>query len=128
MFARLGQDNFGDIAPTLGSLFGASDLEFAGRVTGLLSFVYTYHYLNWFIKADVIRWAKMPKPRLVAVVALSIASTGFCFYDFRLGITVLLLVSLLHVLLEFPLDSLAIRELSGLVLGRQRKAARHART
>jgi hypothetical protein len=123
VFARLGQDYFGDIAPALGSLFGVSDVQFAGRVTGLLSFVYTYHYLNWFIKADVIRWARMPKPRLIAVVALSVASTAFCFYDYKLGITVLLLVSLLHVLLEFPLNSIAIRELSSLAFGRRRKPA-----
>ncbi|HXL98639.1 MAG TPA: hypothetical protein VN932_01830 [Rhizomicrobium sp.] len=121
--AQLGKDFFGDLAPALGSLFGAPNLQFAGRVTGLLSFVYTYHYLNWFIKADVIRWARMPKPRLIAVAALSVASTAFCLFNATLGITVLLLVSLLHVLLEFPLNTVAIRELTGLALGRSRKAA-----
>ncbi len=38
------------------------------------------------------------------------------------GITVLLLVSLMHVLLEFPLDTIAIRELTGLAFGRPAKA------
>ena len=117
-FARLDDYYFGPIAPQLGSLFGVPDLQFAGRITGLLSFVYTYHYLNWFIKADVIRWSKMPRPRLIAVVALSVAATGLCFYDYALGITVLLLVSLMHVLLEFPLDTIAIRELFALAAGR----------
>jgi hypothetical protein len=126
--AKLGKDYFGDIAPTLGSLFGAPDLQFAGRVTGLLSFVYTYHYLNWFIKADVIRWARIPRPRLAAIVVLSVASTAFCFYDYTLGITVLLLVSLLHVLLEFPLNSLAIRDLAGLILSHPQRGARPVRT
>jgi hypothetical protein len=121
--AHLGKDFFGDIAPALGSLFGVPNLQFAGRVTGLLSFVYTYHYLNWFIKADVIRWARMPRPRLIAVAALSVASTAFCLVNAPLGITVLLLVSLLHVLLEFPLNTVAIRELTGLALGRSQKAA-----
>jgi len=118
-FARLDDYYFGPIAPSLGAIFGVPDLQFAGRITGLLAFVYTYHYLNWFIKADVIRWSKMPRPRLIAVVALSIAATGLCFYDYGLGITVLLLVSLTHVLLEFPLDTIAIRELAGMAIGRR---------
>ena len=77
-FARLDVDFFGPIAPSLGGLFGMPDLQFAGRITGLLAFVYTYHYLNWFIKADVIRWSKMPRPRLIAVAVLSVvAATAF---------------------------------------------------
>jgi hypothetical protein len=119
--ARLGEYYFGPIAPQLGQLFGAPDLRFAGRISGLLSFVYTYHYLNWFIKADVIKWSAMPRARLIGVVVLSVASTAFCFYNYALGITVLLLVSLLHVLLEFPLNTIAIRELAGLALGRRLK-------
>jgi hypothetical protein len=118
VFARLGQDYFGAVAPSLGTLFGVPDLQFAGRITGLLSFVYTYHYLNWFIKAGVIRWAHMPRARLIGVAVLSAASTGLCFYNYDFGITVLLLVSLLHVLLEFPLDAVAIRELASLSVGR----------
>ena len=118
-FARLDDYYFGPIAPSLGGLFGVPDLQFAGRITGLLAFVYTYHYLNWFIKADVIRWSKMPRPRLIAVAVLSVAATAFCFYNYALGITVLLLVSLMHVLLEFPLDTVAIRQLAALLTGRK---------
>jgi hypothetical protein len=121
-FARLGAYYFGPVAPELGSLFGQPDLQFAGRITGLLSFVYTYHYLNWFIKADVIRWSRMPRRRLAAVAVLSVAATAFCFYNYVWGITVLLVVSLAHVLLEFPLDTIAIRELTGLAFGRPRRA------
>ncbi|HWA89748.1 MAG TPA: hypothetical protein VG889_06920 [Rhizomicrobium sp.] len=120
-FAKLGEYYFGPVAPNLGDLFGVPDLPFAGRIAGLLSFVYTYHYLNWFIKADVIRWSHMPRPRLIGVAVLSIASTAFCFYNYALGITVLLLVSLMHVLLEFPLNTIAIRELFGLAIGRRPK-------
>jgi hypothetical protein len=122
-FARLDADFFGPIAPSLGGLFGMPDLQFAGRITGLLAFVYTYHYLNWFIKADVIRWSKMPRPRLIAVAVLSVAATAFCFYNYALGITVLLLVSLMHVLLEFPLDTLAIRQLTAILTGRKPRSA-----
>ncbi len=61
----------------------------------------------------------MPRPRLILVAGLSVAATGLCFYDYGLGIAVLLLVSLMHVLLEFPLDTIAIRELAGMATGRR---------
>ena len=41
------------------------------------------------------------------------AASGFYFVNYKLGFTVLLLLSLVHVLLEFPLNTLAIRELAG---------------
>jgi hypothetical protein len=114
--AKLGGEYFGDIAPALGAVFGVPHLTFDARITGLLSFVYTYHYLNWFVKADVVRWTAVPKPRLAAIAALSVAATGLYFYNYAYGFMVLLLLSLAHVLLEFPLDSLAIRQL-GAMLG-----------
>ncbi|HUO91105.1 MAG TPA: hypothetical protein VMU08_18180 [Rhizomicrobium sp.] len=116
--AALGQTYFGDVAPALGSLFGIPDLQFGGRITGLLSFVYTYHYLNWFIKADVIKWSAIPRARLIAIAALSAASTGLYFYNYEIGLTVLLLISLMHVLLEFPLNATSFRQLGAAALGR----------
>jgi hypothetical protein len=114
--AGLGREYFGDIAPALGRLFGHPDLRFDARITGLLSFVYTYHYLNWFIKADVIRWAAVPKPRLAGIAVLSAAATGLYFYNYLYGFLVLLLLSLIHVLLEFPLNSLSIGQLGAAIL------------
>lgn len=116
--ARIARENFGAVAPALGSLVGVPDLTFGGRVTGLLSFVYTYHYLNWFIKAEIIRWSAVPRPRLIAIAVLSAASTVLYFYDFNIGILVLLMISLLHVLLEFPLNAIAIGQLGSFVFGR----------
>jgi len=115
-FARIGRENFGGVAPALGSLFGIPGLTFPGRVTGLLSFVYTYHYLNWFIKADVIKWTAIPRPRLIAIAILSAASTALYFYNYEIGILVLLLASMLHVLLEFPLNTISIRQLGAAAL------------
>jgi hypothetical protein len=115
--ARLGATYFGDIAPALGKVLGVPDLRFDARLTGLLSFVYTYHYLNWFIKADVIQWHAVPRPRLLAVATLSAGATALYFYDYELGFMVLLLLSLLHVLLEFPLNSLSLRQLGAGVVG-----------
>jgi hypothetical protein len=112
---KIGKEYFGDIAPALGSVFGVPHLTFDARITGLLSFVYTYHYLNWFIKADVIRWAAVPKPRLAAIALFSLAATGLYFYNYAFGFMVLLLLSLMHVLLEFPLNSISIRQLGGTI-------------
>jgi hypothetical protein len=110
-FAKAGQEYFGNVAPALGRLFGIAGLRLDTRLTSLLAFVYTYHYLNWFIKADVIRWADIPRTRLALVVAASAASTALYFYDYAFGFTVLLALSLVHIVLEFPLNSLALRQL-----------------
>jgi hypothetical protein len=111
--AQLGFHYFGGVAPALGHVLHISNFNFDSRSTGLLSFVYTYHYLNWFIKADVIGWRRIPPVRLGAIVALSAAATGLYFYDYAKGFTVLLALSLIHVVLEFPLNTLSIRQLAG---------------
>ena len=119
----LAETSFSDIPKAIGAVLGQPDLNFDGRIAGLLSFVYTYHYLNWFIKAEVIRWADIPRRRLIGVALLSLAATGFYFVNYRLGFTVLLLLSLVHVLLEFPLNTLALRELGGRIGGAFPRAA-----
>ncbi|MHC2625310.1 hypothetical protein ACVIW2_007342 [Bradyrhizobium huanghuaihaiense] len=116
-FARVGQDYFGNVGPALSRLFGVPGLVLDTRLTSLLAFVYTYHYLNWFIKADVIRWAEVPKARLAAMAAASAASTALYFYDYAFGFTFLLALSLIHILLEFPLNSLALRQLGSAIQG-----------
>src|SRR5580704_5920669 len=110
-FAKAGQEYFGNVGPALGRLLGVANLRHDTRLTSLLAFVYTYHYLNWFIKADVIRWAEIPRSRLTLVAAASATSTALYFYDYAFGFTILLALSLVHVVLEFPLNSLAIRQL-----------------
>ena len=121
----LAQSGFSDVPHALGAMLGVPDLGVDGRIAGLLSFVYTYHYLNWFIKAEVIRWADIPRTRLAAIAALSLAATGFYFINYQLGFTVLLVLSLLHVLLEFPLNTVAIRDLGGLAVGAFRSSPAH---
>ena len=114
-FAEVGRAYFGNVAPALGRLFGIPHLALDGRLTGLLAFVYTYHYLNWFIKAEVIRWTDMAPARLALVGAVSAAATGLYFYDYAFGFSVLLALSLIHVVLEFPLNGLALRQLGDAV-------------
>jgi hypothetical protein len=69
-----------------------------------VAFAYTYHYLNWFSKTSVIRWHHVPRPWLVAAVVGWLASVALYAADFELGLRWLFLLSLLHVLLELPLD------------------------
>jgi len=110
-FGEIAHAYFGGVAPALGDALGIPDLRLDGRITGLLAFAYTYHYLNWFIKADVIRWADISRGRLALVAGGSAVSTGLYFYDYFLGFSLLLGLSLLHVILEFPLNSIALRQL-----------------
>ncbi len=110
-FAEAARDYFGNVGPALSRLFGIPGLKLDTRLTSLLAFVYTYHYLNWFIKDDVIRWADIPRARLALVIAASAGSTALYFYNYAFGFTFLLALSLIHILLEFPLNSLAMRQL-----------------
>lgn len=125
-FEKAGQDYFANVGPALGRLLGVPELRLDSRLTSLLAFVYTYHYLNWFIKAEVIRWNAMSKRRLAIVVAASAFSTALYFYDYAFGFTVLLALSLAHIVLEFPLNSLALRQL-GAALGASVAKAVHQR-
>src|SRR5213078_3967553 len=128
-FEKAGQDYFANVAPALGRLFGIPGLRLDTRLVSLLAFVYTYHYLNWFIKAEIIHWNRMSHGRLALVVAANAASTALYFYDYAFGFTVLLALSLAHIVLEFPLNGLALRQLGAAIAGSARKApARTART
>lgn len=126
-FAKAAHDYFANVAPALGRLFGVPDLSLDNRLVSLLAFVYTYHYLNWFIKAEVIRWADVSRGRLALVAAASAASTALYFYDYAYGFTVLLALSLAHIVLEFPLNGLALRQLGGAIGQSVRKKAAHQR-
>ena len=122
-FAKAANDYFALVAPALGRLFGIAGLTLDNRMVGLLAFVYTYHYLNWFIKAEVIRWADISRVRLAIVAAASAASTALYFYDYAYGFSVLLAFSLAHIVLEFPLNSLALHQLAEAIRQRIAKTA-----
>jgi hypothetical protein len=79
-----------------------------------IAFAYTYHYLNWFSKTSVIKWHVVSKSRLAIITILWIVSVVFYYIDFRLGFMVLFLLSMLHVFLEFPLNTISIK---GIITG-----------
>lgn len=79
-------------------------------ISRLFAFAYTYHYLNWFVKTSVIGWSLMSKRAAVIIGVLWVGSLGLYVYDYIVGMFVLLLLSVLHVILEFPLN---IRSIAG---------------
>jgi hypothetical protein len=78
---------------------------------GVLTFAYTYHYLNWFTKTELLQWHRISRARLVPIVAIYLASVGVYFYDYALGYQILITLSVLHVVAEFPLDAQVARSL-----------------
>jgi hypothetical protein len=73
-----------------------------------IAFAYTYHYLNWFSKTEVIKWHKVPKARFIVVIALWITSLVLYGVNYALGLRWLYFLSFCHVLLEFPLNVVSI--------------------
>lgn len=95
-----------------------SVVTFDGRVNAhsvlaFLSFAYTYHYLNWFSKTEIIKWHQIPRCRFALIAVLYVASVGLYLIDFRAGFIALTFLSLAHVLLELPLNILSMRMISG---------------
>ena len=71
-----------------------------------IAFAYTYHYLNWFSKTKIINWHQVSKNRLLVTFTIWIASMALYVYDYKLGLSALFFLSVLHVFLEFPLNHL----------------------
>jgi hypothetical protein len=88
---------------------GSSTEEVYGSNIGLMimrliAFAYTYHYLNWFSKTSIIKWHEVPKSRTAIIAVVWLASLALYAYNYDTGMAVLYFLSILHVMLEFPLD------------------------
>lgn len=73
-------------------------------VMRFIAFAYTYHYLNWFSKTSVIRWHEAARRRVVLISALWVCALLLYARNYEMGMTVLYSLSILHVMLEFPLN------------------------
>jgi hypothetical protein len=73
-------------------------------VMRLIAFAYTYHYLNWFSKTSIIKWHEIPMRRSVMIVGLWLFALGIFAYSYDTGMIALYVLSILHVMLEFPLN------------------------
>lgn len=84
------------------------------RLQIFLAFCYTYHYLNWFSKTNVIGWARsLSVKKWSWVLLLWFAIMAIFALDYELGYAALFFLSTLHVVLEFPLN---ITSIKGIVL------------
>lgn len=75
----------------------------------LFAFAYLFHYLNWFGKTDLLGWHRIPARTWSVIGVLYAASLSLYLWSFTVGFMVANFLSLLHVLMEFPLDWTALR-------------------
>lgn len=70
-----------------------------------ISYAYLYHYLNWFSKTSIIGWNKNINWKKLTII-LSVSGLAITAYliDYALGLKLLFFLSMLHVMLEFPLN------------------------
>ncbi|MBI1267941.1 MAG: hypothetical protein GC193_10985 [Cryomorphaceae bacterium] len=109
-------DTFGLQALLYRMLGGEQPFEFASplviKIQAFIAFAYTYHYLNWFSKTGVIGWTKgLTRGRVATVSMLWIVAVATYWVNFQMGVTLLFFLSLLHVVLEFPLNAVVIKGL-----------------
>ncbi|MCH9661240.1 MAG: hypothetical protein K0U54_10060 [Bacteroidetes bacterium] len=82
------------------------------KIQVFIAFAYTYHYLNWFSKTNIIGWKEtLTRRNTIYIVVIWMAAVGIYLYDFTTGLIALYFLSLLHVLFEFPLNIVTIKEL-----------------
>jgi hypothetical protein len=101
-------DFFAPLNEQLIALFGLNggvhDSAVGMTVMRLIAFAYTYHYLNWFSKTSIIGWHQVPRLRAAAIAVAWAGAVALYAFDYATGLSVLYVLSFLHVLLEFPLD------------------------
>lgn len=88
-------------------LFGRSQGVYESVGVGvmrLIAFAYLYHYLNWFSKTSIIKWHEVTRSRAAAIFGCWLAGGLIYLYDYRIGLGVFYIMSMLHVFLEFPLN------------------------
>jgi len=113
------QNNFHYLNASLAKLLGVYDgLKFFFyekvdlKIQIFIAFAYIYHYLNWFSKTTIIGWHKQlttKKTIAIVVVWFSILICYLCSY--RLGLVVSVFLSVIHVMLEFPLNMITLKSL-----------------
>lgn len=85
--------------------------SFGIKVMQFIAFAYTYHYLNWFSKTSIIQWHKTSKTKIYSILLIWILSVSLYIYNYKTGLYWLYLLSLTHVILEFPLNITSVKNL-----------------
>lgn len=81
------------------------------RIMQFIAFAYTYHYFNWFSKTSIIQWHKTTKTKIYIIIIIWMLSIALYLYNYKTGLYWLYLLSLTHVILEFPLNIISIKEI-----------------
>lgn len=77
-----------------------------------IAFIYLYHYLNWFSKTSLIQWHKtLTRKRTLTIACTWAVLMLFLYLDYKLGLLTAIFFSMLHVILEFPLNIVSIQGL-----------------
>ncbi len=92
------------------------------KVQSFIAFAYTYHYLNWFSKTSIIKWHQVEKKKFGISAIIWVASLALYKVDYRLGFAAVSVLSLLHVVLEFPLNFVSMRAIGGALLPKRKLA------
>lgn len=95
-------------------ILASQDIYFSNfgiRTMQIIAFAYTYHYLNWFSKTSIIQWHKTSKTKIYAILLIWILSVVLYIYNYKTGLYWLYLLSLTHVILEFPLNIISVKNL-----------------
>lgn len=80
------------------------------KIQIFIAFCYTYHYLNWFSKTSIIGWNRNISKTRIAIILIIWSSSVFLYwYDYKVGLSALFFLSMLHVFLEFPLNITTIK-------------------
>lgn len=95
---------FHGVAEVVAGFVSATPETAISLLASFLAFTYTYHYLNWFSKTSIIEWHAVSSKRALLIGFLYALSVGIYLYDYTVGFIVLLTLSFVHVVLEFPLN------------------------
>jgi hypothetical protein len=128
-FSQYVEMGFRKVNTGLGFIMGFKepDTLFMGSSAGVriqifIAFAYLYHYLNWFSKVSIIGWFRnSSKGKISLILFLWLISIFLYWYNYKIGLSALFFLSLLHVMLEFPLNIVTIKEISLFVFLKFRK-------
>lgn len=82
------------------------------KLMTFISFIYLYHYLNWFSKTSLIQWHKsLTLQKSLIITGTWAVLLVTLYFNFKLGLIIAIFFSTVHVILEFPLNVLSIKGL-----------------
>jgi hypothetical protein len=80
------------------------DWDTVVAIMRFVTYIYLYHYLNWFSKTRVIGWHRVKVKRLLLIGSAYLLTLATLFIDYTTGMIVVCPLSMAHVFLEYPLD------------------------